>query len=62
VRDYYQVQEDGRRIPVAELSTSELEDALRCGIYVVDEAEGTEDVDNVLERIKIELHIRRLGL
>ena len=62
MKDHYFVDEDGSRTPVSQLPKAHILDMLaRRDIEIVDDGSG-EIVEDIIERLKIELLIRELGL
>lgn len=62
MKDYNFIDKTGRRTPVSELSTSLIQELLREGVQVDDDEGLNLTQDNVLERLRIELTARELGL
>jgi hypothetical protein len=62
MKDHNYVAEDGTLIPTAELPTAKIQELLASGVEIVS-TDGEEPiVENVMERLRIELLIRSLGL
>jgi hypothetical protein len=62
MKDHNFVTDHGQHIPTADLPTAQIEELLRTGIEIVS-TDGEEALpENVLERLRIELLIRSLGL
>jgi hypothetical protein len=58
MRDYCRRDDEGRDVPVAQLSTEEIREHLATGV----EALGPESVEAIMERLRLELFIRERGL
>lgn len=61
MRDYYHVDDSGARTPVAQMDTSDIRDCLENGFSILNDGCG-ETAEDVIERLRIELLIRALGL
>ena len=57
MRDYFYAPDDGPRVAVANLPTWQIEDLLAGELILTDDV-GTETVDDVRERLRIELVVR----
>ena len=64
MRDHYFIDRSGRRTAVADLPLGIIEDVLRSPQdYGADSSDGPGGtMENVLERLRIEVVVRRLGL
>ena len=58
MRDYVYQGESGPPCLVAEMSTADIHEALLFGF----ELDGEDEAENIVERLRIELIIRSLGL
>jgi hypothetical protein len=62
MKDYNYVTDEGTLIPTAQLTTAKIQELLAEGVQIV-EADGQDaNPENVMERLRIELVIRELGL
>lgn len=58
--DYRYTREDGTKVPTSQMTDAELQECLAEGVQI-DDSDGVEpSVENVMERLRIELVIRRL--
>jgi hypothetical protein len=62
MRDYFYAPDEGPQVPVSEMMTADIQDILAVSDCVIHNRDGNETVENVLERLRIELVIRNLGL
>lgn len=62
MRDHSFVDDEGRRIPTADLPTDTIQELLRTGIEIVGTDGQVANPEDVLERLRIELLIRELKL
>lgn len=63
MRDHNYITPEGRRMPVAEMPTSKIQELLADGEVQIDDSDGYRDPSaSVMERLRIELLIRELGL
>jgi hypothetical protein len=60
MRDHNYIDEMGNRTPISQLRTTIIIALLQVGVHVVRDDDGTETVDDVMERLRIELTARSL--
>jgi hypothetical protein len=60
MRDHNYIDEMGNRTPISQLRTTVIIALLQVGVQVVRDDDGTEAVDDVMERLRIELTARSL--
>ena len=60
MRDYHYYDDDGRRIPISQMTTVDIDRWLRDGFKMVKGSEVTPEA--VRERLQLELFIREKGL
>lgn len=61
MRDYNYVREDGTKVPTSQITDQEIHELLAGGVEIVScDDEPLPNVENVLERLRIELVIRGL--
>ncbi len=61
MKDHVYVDETGKRTPVSELSTHEIQEFLRDGIEIAERNPGVNE-NSVRDRLELELFIREMGL
>lgn len=61
MRDYNYITPNGQRVPVSQMGTATIHEILRNGLEVTDDGQA-DPVECAMERLRIELVIRSLGL
>jgi hypothetical protein len=62
MKDHNFVDDTGRHIPTAQLPTAQIQELLRTGVEIVSTDGQVASPESVMERLRIELRIRELGL
>lgn len=61
MRDYNYINERGESVPVSQMDKVDIINTITNGCYII-ESDNGETVYDVIERLRIELTIRELGL